>query len=92
MVLQGITVKPDTPYVYEMEIKSTGRVAALFWASDVARFESERSFPDWTKVRYVFITPHWDGKPRYSDFHPLLTEAAGDVSVRNVRLAELKVE
>ena len=90
-VLQGITVQPDTPYVYEMEVKSTGRVAALYWASDVARFESEKSFPEWTKRRYVFITPHWDGKPRYSDFHPVLPETAGDIWVRNIRLAELKI-
>lgn len=92
LVLQGITVKPDTPYVYEMEVKSTGPVVALYWDSDVGRFHLEKSFPEWTKLRYVFVTPHWDGKPRYSDFHPVLTKAAGDVSVRNVRLAELKIE
>lgn len=92
VVLQGIPMKPDTPYVYEMDVKSTGRIAALYWSSDVARFETEKSFPEWTKLRSVFITPRWDGKPRSGDFHPVLTEGAGDILVRNVRLAELKID
>jgi hypothetical protein len=92
LVLQGVVMKPDTPYVYEMEVKSTGPVVALYWDSDVGRFHLEKSFPEWTKLRYVFITPRWDGKPRYSDFHPVLTKGPGDVSFRNVRLAELTVD
>ena len=90
VLLQGITVKPDTPYVYEMEVKSTGRVVALYWESEVGRFNSETNFPDWTKLRYVFVTPPWDGRPRYANFHPVLTKGVGDVSIRNVGLAELK--
>src|SRR5687768_12322009 len=58
LVLQGIIVKPDTPYVYEMEVKSTGPIVALYWDSDVGRFHLEKSFPEWTRLRYVFITPH----------------------------------
>ena len=90
VLLQGITVKPDTAYIYEMEVKSTGPIVALYWDSDVGRFDSERSFPNWTMLRYVFIAPRWDGKPRYGNFHPLLTKGVSDISIRKVRLAELK--
>lgn len=91
VLLQGINVKPDTPYVYEMEVKATGPIVSLYWDSEVGRFDAEASFPEWTKRRYVFISPRWDGKLRHADFHPLLTKGVGDISIRNVRLAELKV-
>ena len=89
VLLQGITVKPDTPYAYEMEVKSTSTIVALYWDSDVGRFNAEKSFPDWTKLHYVFITPHWDGQTKYANFHPLLTKGVGDISIKNVRLIEL---
>ena len=92
VLLQGIEIKPDTPYVYEMEVKSTGPIVTLYWESDVGRFQSERAFPNWTRVQSILVTPHWDGKPRKADFHPFLTKGIGDVSIRNVRLAELRPE
>ena len=89
VLLQGITMKPNTPYIYEMEVKSTGQVVALYWESDVGRFNAERSFPEWTRLHSVFMTPRWNGHPMKADFHPVLAKGVGDIAIRNVRLLEV---
>lgn len=90
VLLQGLLMKPDTPYVYEADIKSTAPVVALYWESDTGRFKVEDYFPKWTTVTYLFITPHWDGQLRHVDIHPILAKGRGDAWLRNVRLSELQ--
>ena len=91
VILQERHLRPGTVYVYEARIKSTAPVVALYWQSETGRFhEIDKSYPEWTHLRYVFLTPPWDGKPYPTGFHPVLMKGAGDAWLKDVRLSEIK--
>lgn len=91
---QEQALQPDTVYVYEADIKTVGSVVALYWGSDVGRFaEIDRKFPEWTHVRYVFVTPHWNGQPWRAGFNPVLMNKPGpsEAWIGSLRLSELRI-
>ena len=92
LLLQGITLQPDTAYVFEATVKSTVPAVWLYWEADVGRYFHEDTHPDWEQLRYVFITPHWDEQARNADFHPVVVRGAGQVWLQGVRLSELGVK
>lgn len=92
VILQNAQVFPESAYVFEATLKSTAPIVALYWESDVARFHSEGAFPDWTTIRYVFVTPRWDGKARPVDFIPFLLKGPGQVWLKNAKLVPLRFE
>ena len=84
-------LQPDTVYVYEAMIKSTAPVVALYWQSEIGRFlHTDRSYPEWTHLRYVFLTPHWAGKPYATGFCPVLMQGSGEVWLKDLKLTEFK--
>lgn len=90
VIYQEHPLKPDTVYVYEAWVKTTAPIVALYWQSDIGRFlEMEKVFPQWTRARYVFVTPHWDGKPYRVGFNPVLMKGAGEAWLRDLRIAEV---
>jgi 4-amino-4-deoxy-L-arabinose transferase-like glycosyltransferase len=91
ILLQGARLQPDTAYVFEVTVKSTMSIVALYWESDVARFESEGTYRDWTTRRYVFVTPRWDGQPRSVDCFPFLLKEPGEVWLKQVKLVPLEL-
>jgi hypothetical protein len=93
VVLQTVELQPNTPYMFEMDIKSTAPLVALYWQSDdfTGYLEEGNTYPDWTHLQVVFITPHWDGQPRPVQIYPFLLKGAGTVSLKQVRLAQLQV-
>lgn len=91
VIYQERPLKPNTVYVYEAWVKSTAPVVALYWQSDVGRFYQEgQTYPAWTHLRYVFLTPSWTGQPFQSGFNPLLMKGPGDAWLRDVRVSEFK--
>jgi hypothetical protein len=90
VINQEILLKPDTPYVYEAELKTTGPVVALYWQAETGRFFADgATYADWTKLTYVFVTPHWNGQPMRTGINPVLMKAPGDAWIRGLRLSEL---
>lgn len=91
VISQELSLKPDTVYVYEATVKSTAPVVALYWQAETGRFhEIDKTYPEWTRLRYVFLTPHWNGEPMRASFNPVLMKGAGDASIKDLRLAEFK--
>jgi hypothetical protein len=91
ILFQEHVLQPDTVYVQEADIKTTGPVVPLYWQSDVGRYFSiESTYPEWTHLQYVFITPHWNGQPMAAGFDPVLMKAPGEVWLKGLRLSELR--
>lgn len=89
MIGQGVRLKPDTAYIYEATIKSTVPVISLYWQTDIGRHFEDKTYADWTTLRYVFVTPHWDGKPLTGEFAPVLMPGPGEVRFKSIRISEL---
>lgn len=91
VISQELSLRPDTVYVYEATVKSTAPIVALYWQTEIGRFhEIDKAYPEWTRLRYVFLTPHWNGDPIRAGFHPVLMKGAGDASIKDLRLSEFK--
>ena len=91
VIYQERPLKPNTVYVYEAWVKSTAPVVALYWQSEIGRFyQDDPIYPNWTHVRYVFLTPSWTGKPFQAGFSPVLMKGPGDAWLRDVRVWEYK--
>lgn len=89
VIAQSVSLKPDTVYVYEATVRSSAPVVALYWQTEIGRFfEIDKSYPEWTKLRYVFLTPHWTGEPLSAALHPVLMKGPGVASVKDLRLSE----
>jgi hypothetical protein len=88
VIQQTQSLQPDTVYVYEVTIKSTAPVVALYWQAEIGRFhEIDKTYPEWTHLRYVFQTPHWTGQPYPTSFHPILMKGAGEAWLKDLRLS-----
>lgn len=88
VIQQTQSLEPDTVYVYEVTIKSTAPVVALYWQAETGRYhEIDQTYPEWTHLRYVFQTPHWTGQPYPTSFHPILMKGAGEAWLKDLRLS-----
>ena len=93
VIAQELDLQPDIFYVYEMTVQSTVPVVALYWQTEIGRsLEQGGTYPDWTQLRYVFLTPHWDGQPYRAFFDPVLMLGPGQVWLKQVRLSQLQIE
>jgi hypothetical protein len=88
-IAQQQTLLPDTPYVYEATMRSTGPVISLYWQAETGRHFEDTTYAAWTTLHYVFVTPHWDGKPRTAIFLPVLMTGAVEVWIKGLRLSPL---
>ncbi len=89
VIAQELSLRPDTVYVYEATVKSTVPIVALYWQAETGRSHEEgKAYPEWTRLRYVFLTPHWNGEPMRTSFNPVLMKGAGDASIKGLRLSE----
>jgi hypothetical protein len=43
----------------------------------------------WTTLRHVFATPHWQGEAYPAQFHPVLMKGPGEVWFKQLRLVRL---
>jgi hypothetical protein len=92
LMTQSLVLQPESLYVYEMMLKSTAPVVALYWQVEIGRsLAADRAYPEWTHLAYVFITPGWDSNPKIAHFSPILVQAPGDVWVRQLHLYKLEV-
>lgn len=89
-ISQEQQLKANTPYIFEATIRTTVPVVALYWQQEVGQFFQSGSYRDWTALRYVFVTPRWEGKPRTVTFHPVLMRIAGEAWIKNLRLSEIR--
>src|SRR5439155_12040819 len=90
IISQPQILQPDTVYVQEADIRTTAPVVSLYWESDIGRFLSLTStYPEWTHLQYLFITPHWNGQPKSASFHPVLMKGVGEAWLKGLRLSEL---
>ena len=93
VIYQELALQPDTVYVYEATVKTTAQLVALYWQSEIGRFlESDKPYPEWTHLRYVFLTPHWTGQPYRTGFNPVLMKGPGDAWLKDLRLFEFKAK
>jgi hypothetical protein len=89
VLAQALRVRPDTVYVYEATVKSTAPVVALYWQTEIGRsFETDKTYPEWTHLRYVFMTPHWIGLSYNATFNPVLMQGAGEAWIKALRLSQ----
>ena len=87
---QVVPLRPDSLYAYEATLRTTAPVVALYWQSDIGRyFEVDKTYPEWTTLRYVFATPHWQGEAYPAQFHPVLMKGPGEVWFKQLRLVRL---
>lgn len=92
VIAQDLSLRPDTVYVYEATVKSTAPIVALYWQAETGRrYEEDKTYPEWTRLRYVFLTPHWNGEPMNASFNPVLMKGAGEASIKDLRFSEFKV-
>ena len=90
VIYQEHPLKPDAVYVYEAWVKTTAPIVSLYWQSETGRFyDFERTYPAWTHLRYVFVTPHWNGQPYTTGFNPILMKAPGEAWLRDLRLSQV---
>lgn len=93
VIHQELTLQPDTVYVYEATVRSTAPIVALYWQAEIGQFlEIDKAYPEWTHLRYVFLTPHWNGQPRRASFNPVLMKGAGEAWLKAVRLSQFKAK
>lgn len=91
VIIQEVHLKPDTIYVYEADVKTTTSVVSLYWQSDTGRhLDLASTYPDWTHLRYVFLTPRWDG-PFPASVNPVLMNGPGEAWLKNLRISEFRV-
>jgi hypothetical protein len=90
LISQQQVLQPDTAYAYEADVKGTYPAVSLYWQSDIGRSFETNSYPEWTHLTYVFVTPHWNGQPTPTWFNPMLPKGAGDTWIKGLRLSELK--
>lgn len=91
VIYQELNLRPDTVYVYEVMVKSTAPIVALYWQAETGRFlQIDKTYPEWTSLRYVFLTPHWTGQPYRTGFSPVLMKGAGEAWLKNLRLSQFK--
>lgn len=91
VIQQTQALEPDTVYVYEATVKSTAPVVALYWQAETGRYhEIDKTYPEFTHLRYVFQTPHWTGQPYPTSFHPILMKGPGEAWLKDVRLSVFK--
>jgi len=91
VIYQEVTLRPDTVYLYEARVKTTAPVVALYWQAETGRFfEIDKTYPEWTQLRYVFQTPHWNGQPYRTGLNPVLMKGPGEAWIQDLRLSELK--
>ena len=91
VIYQELELRPDTLYVYEATIKSTAPVVALYWQAETGRFyEIDKTYREWTRLRYVFMTPHWTGQPYRTGFNPVLMKGAGEAWIKDLRLSRFR--
>ena len=91
VIYQQLNLRPDTVYVYEAMLKSTAPIVALYWQAEIGRFlEIDKAYPEWTHLRYVFLTPHWTGQPYLTSFDPVLMKGPGDVWIKDLRLSQFQ--
>lgn len=91
VIAQEQMLSPDTVYIYEADLKSTAPVLSLYWQSDIGRYaDFEHTYREWSHVRYVFLTPHWNGQPMRVSFNPILMKGTGDAWIKNLRIAEFR--
>lgn len=89
----GIELRPNTAYVYEATVKSMTTLTTLYMEVEGTNGALEREIvhPEWINLSMVFVTPNWDS-PRRAAFFPVLLTGAGEVWIRDVRLASLDFE
>jgi hypothetical protein len=93
VIYQEQALQPDTVYVYEATVRSTAPIVALYWQAETGRFlEIDKAYPEWTHLRYVFLTPHWTGQPYRAGFNPVLMKGAGEAWIKDLRLSALKMQ
>ena len=94
-IYQTTKLQPDTFYVYEMTILSTAPVVVLYWGTTddkiTGHLDHDKTYPDWTRLIYVFRTPHYDGQPLDVVLYPIFLRGPGQVWLKDVRLSELQV-
>jgi hypothetical protein len=91
VIYQELALRPDTPYVYEATVKSTAPIVALYWQAETGRYhEIDKAYPEWTRLRYVFMTPHWDGQPYRTGFNPVLMKGPGEAWIKDLRLSQFR--
>lgn len=90
VIYQERILKPDTAYIYEADVKTTVPIVSLYWQSDEGRFLEIQTYPEWTHLTSVFLTPHWNGEPKTTWFHPVLMKGAGEAWIKGPRLSEFQ--
>jgi Dolichyl-phosphate-mannose-protein mannosyltransferase len=91
VIYQEQVLRPDTVYVYGADVKTSAPVVSLYWQTEVGRFfELTNTYPAWTHLLYVFITPHWNGQPMRTSFNPVLMKGPGDAWIKGLRLSEFR--
>ncbi len=89
---QTVALKPNTVYVYQVEVFSTVELRALYWKSgeiEQFSFGTTQVYGEWTVVQAMFLTPDWGEGVREVFLAPILFRGQGIAALRSVGLFEL---
>jgi 4-amino-4-deoxy-L-arabinose transferase-like glycosyltransferase len=79
----AVELKPNSLYLYSIDVKTTSPTVALFWhVGDAEDYLEMRPYPEWETVSALIRTPDW-GSPEDVSFSPVLFDHLEIVSVRN---------
>ena len=81
----GVTVdlQPRTLYIYSIDVMTSSPTATLFWRMEEnENYFEMRSYPQWTTVAILILTPDWE-TPKPVTFFPVLFDHLDIVSLRN---------
>ena len=91
VLVQSVTLEPNTAYGYTMRVMSQGPIVSLYWQADQGHsFEQNRTYSAWTELVSVFVTPSWSG-PTVVHLSPVLVMAPGRVWVEDVHLGRFSL-
>jgi len=80
----NLLLKPNTLYLYSVEIQTISPTATLYWSLDgKGDYLEMRSYPDWTRLAILLVTPDWSGEAMTVSFSPALFDHLELVSLRN---------
>lgn len=78
-----VTMQPNTLYLYSIELMAPAPTITLFWRSgQQLDYLEMKSYPEWTSVSMLLMTPNWSG-PQIVSFSPVLFDHLETVSLRN---------
>jgi len=87
-----VQLKPNTLYLYSIEIQTISPTATLYWSlGGKGDYLEMRSYPDWTRLAILLVTPDWSGEAMTVSFSPALFDHLDIVNLRKLFIGQVSL-